>query len=65
VLDELGLLKGLKRVAGTSAGSIIAMALAVKMDPKDIREAIAVDMESLVKGRARAGTYLKMQIVFT
>lgn len=41
ILDEMGILKNIKRVAGTSAGAITAALLAIGYDYKEVSEIIA------------------------
>ena len=51
MLDELGLLSGVKRFAGTSVGSIIAATLAVGGTPQDLRKIIfEQDLKDLIYG---------------
>ena len=52
VLQELDVLQGIKRIAGTSGGSIIALLLAIETPVKDIGKYLAeVDIASLTSGR--------------
>lgn len=47
VLDKFGILQNIKRVAGSSAGSIAALLIALKYDPEEIEETIsAMSFES-------------------
>ena len=53
VLDRNGLLKGVKRVAGTSAGSIVAMLVALGYTPDEVLEVVSdLDFNQFRDGRA-------------
>ena len=50
VLESAGILKNIKRVAGASAGAIIATLIALGYDSQDLREFLEQDLRRILVG---------------
>ena len=51
VLESAGILRGIKRVAGASAGAIIAALISLGYDSRDLREFLEQDLRRILVGR--------------
>lgn len=50
MLESAGIMKNIKRVAGASAGAIIATLIALDYDSKDLREFLEQDLRRILVG---------------
>ena len=50
VLESAGIMKSIKRVAGASAGAIIATLIALGYDSKDLQEFLEQDLRRILVG---------------
>ena len=50
VLESAGIMKNIKRVAGASAGAIIATLIALGYDSKDLQEFLEQDLRRILVG---------------
>ena len=50
MLETSGIMKNIKRVAGASAGAIIATLIALGCDSQDLREFLEQDLRSILVG---------------
>lgn len=51
VLESAGILRSIKRVAGASAGAIIAALISLGYDSTDLREFLEQDLRRILVGR--------------
>lgn len=51
VLESAGILRNIKRVAGASAGAIIAALISLGYDSRDLREFLEQDLRRILVGR--------------
>lgn len=51
VLESAGILRSIKRVAGASAGAIIAALISLGYDSRDLKEFLEQDLRRILVGR--------------
>lgn len=52
VLEEVGILKNIKRFAGASVGAMVASLVAIRVSPEELQQFLCQDVGKVLSGRS-------------